>query len=456
MNNDATLSAVADENEEKSICGIFTESEIESWHDEYMKFRNRSEMFDRIATRIFRHFGIRTLDALLDSEEENEKKKAHRIRAYFGRVQALVVRKVLHTRSGEIEVPYYDTDNNASADDRINKMLDNHVAEPDFRKLEKEMCENTDYERGCEIIRKIADYYQFANPETFVNRFSLFICNAKSKALNKQPKWPVLFSLAGPYGYGKGWLRTMLISTHDKTFSTQSQKTRFNRLLGQNSNFNAVMTTRGFVYFDEKEGINSTQAERLKTLITEPTVEIERKHRDPKTMRNLTTFISTTNESIKDVMGLQQDRRLVEFEVIGKTGEIPEKTMESWLMELWRVMPCEHPDPKAIIDELLEESKAVLDSRMEEIVAGIFERESEFVNSRNRVNRASLKEVIKNKYSSVRYQSFVSWCVGCELFRTYANDNNYYLNRKVLQQIMDKLTASVDETIDSMINGEEI
>lgn len=105
------------------------------------------------------------------------------------------------------------------------------MVEPDFDKLEKEVCAKTDWNRGLEIIRELTKYYVFEEPEKFVDRFALLICNAKAKGLNKQPKWPVMFSLVGRMGTGKSWLATMLKKTYDATFYAASRKSSFRRLL---------------------------------------------------------------------------------------------------------------------------------------------------------------------------------------------------------------------------------
>lgn len=150
------------------------------------------------------------------------------------------------------------------------------------------------------------------------------------------------------------------------------------------------------------------------------------------------TFISTTNESIKDVMGAQQDRRLVEFVLKDKHGEIPEEYMEELLNELWRVMPIEHRNPDAIVGELLESSKQVLDARMDEVVATLFaEHQSSFVEGYT-INRTKLKEVMKSCFRSVRFQSVFDWCVNEGLFD--ANKNGHvYLRKKVLSRLVSRM-----------------
>lgn len=262
------------------------------------------------------------------------------------------------------------------------------------------------------------------------------ICNAKAKGLNKHPKYPVLFSLVGKMGMGKGWLATMIKSTYDAQFETTSRKSSFKKLFG--TNFNSIMMTRGFIHFDEKNGIDSSQCEELKTLITEPEVDVEMKYKESMTVKNLVTFFSTTNESIKDVMGLQQDRRLVEFVLKDKTAEIPVPTMTALLNELWEVMPCEYPHPETIVDELLEESKEILDTKMVEIVASLFRKEKAFLKNKY-VNRHDFIETVK-EFGGVRHAAVFNWCVDNGIFVKQKN-GSYYLSSKNLNKVLDEQRA---------------
>lgn len=452
----------------KSIYGVFTPDEVKELHEEYKKTISINGALRKVGTALFRHHEIRALSMLLDGNDEEKVNLSDRILSEFCAIQSFVVtknvnrQKKLHHKAGDFkrdangdpierpdksgyetykkdeveyadvveEVPYYDYQNNQHAYNELKKWLANLVVEPDFKELERQTTSNINYNRGLDIIREITKYYQFENQESFVNRFALLVCNAKSKALNKQPKWPVMFSLVGENGKGKGWFVSKLVGAYDKKFRTQSQKSSFKRLL--NSNFNSVMMTRGFIHFDEKNGMDSSQAEQLKTLITEPTVEVERKHLDTKTLPNQTTFFSTTNESIKDIMGLQQDRRLVEFVLQQKNGEIPEDKMDSLLDELWDVMPCEHPDSDGIIHELLDESKHVLDAKMDEIADELFTSYSQdFLESERLVNRSKLKQVVKSHFSSVRFNSLYDWCLKNELLDENKNGHVYRMKKNI-------------------------
>lgn len=458
------------ENEAKTLFGVFTPDDVKKLHEEYKATLSINGSLRKVGTALFRHHEIRALSLLTDGSDEKVE-LADKILSEFCALQSLIITrdvtrtKKLRHKAGDFkrdtfgnplerpdksgyetykkdeieyaevteEVPYYDYTNSSSAYNELKKWLANLVVEPDFTEMERKTTSNLNYERGLDIIREITKYYQFEHPETFVNRFALLVCNAKAKALNKQPKWPVMFSLVGENGKGKGWFAQKLMDAYDKKFRTQSRQSSFKRLL--NSNFNSVMMTRGFIHFDEKNGMDSSQAEQLKTLITEPFVEVERKHLDTKTLPNQTTFFSTTNESIRDVMGLQQDRRLVEFILQSKNGEIPSDEMDALLDELWEVMPCEHPDPDSIIRELLEESKHVLDAKMDEIVDELFTNHSqEFLDNFGHgrlVNRAKLKQLVKAHFSSVRFNSLYDWCLKNDILDENRNGHIYLMKRNL-------------------------
>ena len=457
--------------EGKELYGVFTKDEVKQLHDEFKLTLSINGALRAIGTALFRHHVVRALSVLTYDSDEKKHALADQLLSEFCALQSLVLTKTvtrtkrLRHKAGDFkrdtngnpiarpdgngyevykkdetetadvdeEVPYYDYANNPAAYAELKKWLANLVVEPDFAQLERETTSHLDYNRGLDIIRELTHYYKFEHPETFVNRFALLVCNAKAKALNKQPKWPVMFSLVGEMGKGKGWFVNKLLGAYDRKFHTQSRQSSFNRLLS--SNFNAIMMTRGFIHFDEKNGMDTSQAETLKTLITEPFVEVERKHLDTRTLPNQTTFFSTTNESIRDVMGLQQDRRLVEFTLVSREGEIPEDRMDALLDELWEVMPCEHPDPDSIIHELLDESKHVLDAKMDEIVDELFNNYSgDFVDNFGQgrlVNRSRLKQMVKSHFSSVRFNSLFDWCVKNEILD--ANRNGHvYLKKKNL------------------------
>ena len=465
--------------EENSYYGVFTPSEVAKLREDYIATGNKGDALLTIATKLFRHYGIRALSQLKNQDDDDKVRLYHKIESQFCNIQRMVVvkqvkktKRVKHKKGdykrdgngnyiqrsdgsgyetyGEDEVeetevveyvPFWDDEHSTSANNDIKKKVEDITVNPDFSEMAKKLTSNTDFERGIELIREIAKYYKFEDEDKFANRFALLICNAKSKALNRHPKWPVLFSIVGRYGQGKSWFATKIQESYDRKFQTESQKTSFKRLL--DSNFNSVMLTRGFVHFDEKNGIDSTQFEKLKTLITEPDVEVERKHRDPQKFRNFVTFISTTNESILDVVGLQEDRRILEFKLEGREGEIPEERMDAILDELWEVMPCEHPDPDAIIHERLVESKECLDSRVDEVVFELFDKyEQEFIPANRRyIQRERFKQVVKNHFPSMRFNSVLNWCMANDIICEEKKGRHLVVNRPVLVELMNRVRS---------------
>lgn len=476
------------------IYGIFTIDEVNRLHDEYKTHQNPNKSLYQIATQIFRHYNVRTLDDISDSNIASHALRDDIQTAFFN-VQSLVVtterekiERVEHkkgdfirdanndpipTDDGRdykkytkdvtdkvhkiIEVPYFDYTNNTFALKELERRLKEYEVLPDYERLRGEFLSPTtnNYERGCEIIRKLTDYYIFENPETFVERFALLICNAKAKALGYRPKYPVLFSLVGKMGVGKSWLAQMVKETHDKAFCCHSGVTSYGRLLG--GQFNSMMLTRGFLSIDEAQGLDKAQCEKLKTYITSTTVDIERKGRDVVTCDNLVTFFSTTNESVKDVMGYQPDRRIIEFNILSKSSEIPEADIKEWLEELWRVMPVTHPHAQEIKDSLLADSNMNLDVKMEEIVHDLFTEHPEIMGSKN-LNMHKFKSAIRTM-GGIPFTRVYDWCADKGIIYRMA-DGHIRVSKRTLDDFLrryanDSSTTSnaVEREIEELFNA---
>lgn len=466
--------------DEKKIYGIFTEKDLDNLRTEFLCNRNPHQTTKRILTPIFQKYGIRCLSELNPDMSLNESIIKQDIQTAFYNVQKVVMVELKDEVTDEIEhmkgdpirdehgnpkmdptnpqkfltyrkteykkkktyVPVYDS---AKCFKLIDQLMDEVLVLPDFEDMKKKLLDESklSYERGCEIIRELTNYYIFEDREKFVDRFALLICNAKAKGLGIHPKYPVMFSLVGDYNKGKGWFSTMIRRTYDSVFNTRSQKSSFQKLLG--SRFNGVMMTRGFIALDEKIGADSTGCEELKTLITEPDVEIEQKHKEVRTVQNLVTFLSTTNEKIKGIMGLQKDRRIVEFVLKDKAKEIPEELMTKLLNELWEVMPAYHPHPDKIISELLNESEKVLDTTMEQIVSDLFLKhkvsmmsrlEFDFCRKGHWIKLPYLKNCIKDlKYG--RHEAIMEWMESHNLFTKYDN-GSCRLNKAMVSEFLER------------------
>lgn len=427
------------EKTDKIIFGVFTHDEVNDLQNKYELQGDAIGSLKEIATPLFRQHHIRSYDeaseevrdairvAFLNIQQmvlctpvvryikvEHKKgemildEKGKPIPTDDGRDYKKYTKDVIENQEKKEMKPYYDTRKDRGALNDLMRKLKEIEVKPDYDVLRKKYLAEIDFKKGCDLLRKITEFYIFEEPDKFVERFALLICNAKAKALGYQPKWPVLFSLVGKMGVGKSWLAQMVKETHDKAFECRSGVTSYGRLL--DGQFNAMMMTRGFLSLDEAQGLDKTQCEKLKTYITSQKVDIERKGVDVQTCDNLVTFFSTTNESVKDVMGYQPDRRIVEFTILNKKGEIPEDDVRKWLDEIWRVMPVEHPTQQAIKDELLKDSNMVLDVKMEEIVYGLFKgREYELMDSKNRLNQFKFRKAVRD-IGGVPFSRVRDWC----------------------------------------------
>ena len=482
----------------------FTLDELKRLSNEFQIHHNAELSFNDMLTILFQRAHIRSI-ASCDSEDNKElKKKIFNLKTNFYNAQMAVVvspgmkkEKVKHkkgdvkrdengdpisdgtnadgtprwqtydkdeveTKETPVKVPTYDMEAYPGKYTFLKDIIESAVVPPDFDQLRRKTCSSIDFNRGMEIIEWLSNYYMFDNKDKFKERFSLLVCNAKARALGYDPKWPVMFSIVGYFGDGKGWLAKMLLKTYDEVFDTISAHARYDQLLGR---FNAVMLTRGMIHLDEHKGFDSDAREALKSYITEPTVSVELKGRDVKLYDNMTTLFSTTNETVLDVVGFQKDRRIIEFKLLGRKtlpngdlDEIPDDEMIAKLHELWMVMPCEHPNPRKVIDELLDESGKRLDFSMGEIVATLFNEHSSdmYRGSTNYLNVAKAKGLLKPMM--VRWKDLRSWCETQGIFRTYPS-GGIYVNRKVLQNLVENTLnpdAKADSDADLSHNVEDI
>lgn len=471
------------------ICQAFTDTELLELHKEYSKTYNAEQVMRKICTKLFRNERIRTLADLEDKDDEVLLARAMNIKSDFYSIQAQCVttfkkrRKKIKHLKGDVkkdeygnpitdgtnadgtprfvcydknenedtdileEVPYYDYRTSPNLLEKLQRFIRGIQVLPDFDLIRAKLGGVEDFERGLELIRELTKYYEFEDPEQFVRGFAFLLCNAKAKGLNEKPTYPILFNIVGwEHGLGKGWLRDMTASTYDELFECRSTLTNYHTLL--ESEFNSVMTTRGFVKLDEKNMLDQRKNDQLKSLITEPEVSVNRKHFDLKQMRNLVTFFSCTNETIKDIVGLQQDRRLFEVRLVSRPKEIPEEKLRSLLLEIWRVLPCHCPIEHEIIDEMKEESVRVLDTKMFEIVSDLFNKyQDEFVIGGKFISQRKMKEALK-KMGNIRYMSVMDWCVQNGVIRKYVN-GSCGLSKKVLTAVLES-----QKRIEGSINSE--
>lgn len=460
MNNNETIDA---------IYGVFTPEGIESLHTDYKTTLNPNVSLRKIATPLFRKHHIRTWDEASPELKED-------IQTAFFNIQSLVItttrvktKTIEHIKGDPIrdsdgtpicdgtnadgtprvktypkntlekvevktEVPYFNWIESSQSLRELEKRLRNIEVLPDYEELRKKFNTNTNFDEACDWIRKLTQYYVFESPDDFVERFALLVCNAKAKALGYQPKWPVMFSLVGKMGVGKSWLAQMLKKTHDKLFDCRSGTTSYGRLLG--SNFNSMMTTRGFLTLDEAQGLDKAQWDRFKTLITSTSIEIERKGVDVQTCDNLTTFFSTTNESVRDLLiNYQEDRRIIEFNIVRKDGEIPENDIRDWFERIWTLMPIEHPHAQDIKESLLAASNEMLDTNMSDIIYELFKNGcDEFMDGKGRLKVFQFKKAVK-ELGGISYARVRDWCSD-HMILNKQNDGRVGLSRRAVNDFM--------------------
>ena len=419
--------------------GIFTIEQVQKLKEECDIDFNPDKYLRKIYTPLFQKNGIRSLKELRDSTDKKKKDLADDIVGDFMRIQELVItkKKTYTNRKGQIEideVPYYDYRTKTGDYNTLKETLLSVVVPPDFDAIKKSMLPE-DWNKAKDLIRKITKYYIFKNPEQFVERFALLICNAKSKALGLHPKWGVMFSIFSiAHGMGKGWFRDMVAKTHDEVFQTQSTPCSYSLLLGD---FNSVLRTMGFLCIDEKYGINQGERDRLKNIITEKEVMINPKGKDAVAMNNLTTIFSCTNSSIIGVMSLQQNRRIVEFELIGKNGEMPEEELHDLLVELWKVAPCVCPVQNKVIDELVDESTTIQNANIRQIVVDLFTEYGGDILNGVFVKLNALKKYI-SQLGKIPHDDIIQWCYANDILKQQKN-GCVSLSKKALSKLQAEL-----------------
>ncbi|EPP1148897.1 primase-helicase family protein [Yersinia enterocolitica] len=75
--------------------------------------------------------------------------------------------------------------------------------------------------------------------------------------------------------------------------------------------FNSTIANKLFVFIDEAELTDSRSADRLKAIISEPTINLERKGKDPEPMPNYARFIFASNHERVIRAGMRERRYLV-------------------------------------------------------------------------------------------------------------------------------------------------
>ena len=421
--------------ENNTIFDAISAEEITAFKEQFNTYGNANQTLHAIAKHLFRKLGIRTLSQLDDGTEQG-KNSIYYVQSVFFKAQEKSIisqkmrkEKTTNFENGERvvkeinipeEIPIFNYKKSRDLQ-YLTSFLDNDEVSPDFDLIRQQMLPD-DYEEGKNLIRKITKYFVFAEPEKFNERFSLLICNAKAKALGHKPKYPVLFSLVGDMGKGKGWFRDMIAKTYDEVFMTKSQAGSFRAIL--NTQFNSIMLTRGFVTLDERNGLDANQCEQLKHIITEPKIFVNEKYKTPKSVENYVTFFSCSNESVKDVMGLQKDRRIVEFNLLGKNDEMPEQELHDLLIQLWKIMPVDCPVQDKVISELLEESEEVLNNKMSDFVYTVFEDKDLFTNGQT-IILSEFKKCIKVKDSGMSWKRVLDWCIKNKLVNDYRGHYRY-------------------------------
>lgn len=474
--------------ESTSIFG-FTNEDIALLQEEWETYHNKRAVLTKIATRIFRQYDLRYYDELLERDINDQEKKNDIMTAILN-IQSMILLRdkkktktvrhqkgdFKHNADGSIvvksngdpdtydratveetieieKVPLYPLDVQ-DTQDKLEKMVRTIMVLPDFEKLRKVYESNTDLKRALDLITELTRYWKFDDPAKFVARFALFASNVKAKALGYHPKWPVLFSMVGGMGIGKSWLAEKIALAADQLFGTKSASTTYESLTCK---FNSQMMTRGILRLDEAVGLDKSMVEMMKIYITEPTVVIEPKGLDRRTVPNEVSFLSTTNESVlASLCGNDKSRRVVEFQV-SKIDDIDEKHLMEILTEMWKAIPVKLPNEDAFKNELLIETSTLLDSTMEDVVYDIFKNHKDEVVRGQRLMKHEFKTFCTQK--KIQVAKVTAWCQSKGIL-DIKPDGHVNVLKKGLDTFLDQMDNDyaiapnkVDNDFDELLEG---
>lgn len=405
---------------DEKVTMCFSQKELDTITKNFLLYRNPVSALNGIMDIVFNKMGIRYL-AELDTSFVDEAKKTRDVIdevefvASTCIVKEVMKKKVVKHKKGdfkrdeqgnpitkkdgsgyetyqanESEVidtieykPYWDYRNSYSDESRLSKLIENYIAPFDKRRVVEKVSSSIDVEVAKSRIREILKYFKFEDEELFVESFTFFMSNLKSRTCGNEPLYPMMFSIYSKQNMGKTWFVDTLRSVVDELFETHCATSSFDKAFGR---FNGVLMTRGLITFSEAKGLTRADRDAFKKATTDNTIEIEMKGKDPRTVKNMTTFLCVANEPVlQQLTGLEMNRRIIEFNMVDRTrdenGEITKISKED-LKTIFRDILMSVPfdyDHRKVIEHLGDESKVLLNFNMEEVLSDIFRSDKDLL-----------------------------------------------------------------------------
>lgn len=282
-------------------------------------------------------------------------------------------------RKDDKEKPLFPL-NSPSAQEKFKKLIHEVVIPYDFDELREKFKNTTDAKRTKEIITKLfTDYYPISLTDDVLDRILVWFCNAKGKALGYHPHYGCVLAMVGKAGSGKSYLAEHLQSSYARLFKTPTvDSIEWASLFDK---FNSVWEIRGLIPLNEVCAVNKADREVFKNRVSAKTITINNKHKQQYTVDNWTTLFSATNDKVLPLMGLQENRRIIEVVLSDsrdKSNHISDEEAERLFDELWTVCPISYDsvygDSYNVFNKMLEDSNRGITEQLVDVAEAVFKR----------------------------------------------------------------------------------
>lgn len=337
-------------------------------------------------------------------------------------------------RSPDVIVPLFPLSSPRSQKE-LKTYVHNVVVPYRFEELRKKYSGKQDAKRARELVKVLfSKYWPIGLDDAMLDRIMVWFCNAKGKGVGMHPAYGCILAMVGSMAAGKSYLADMLAETYASCFDTQVRgSVEWGALFDQ---FNAVWETRGLLCLNEVCAASKADREVFKNRITARKITINQKHIKQYEVENWTTIFSATNDEVLPMLGLQENRRIIQVRLRDRTKAnwLGDDELRLMLTEIWEVMPFSYDEAYAkkekveidgkvvevvmdaadVFSTMLKESDRRIGEELWDIVSCVFIRKMEFLRrvggrETDIVQIASLKKVLREESGYTSWADFVGW-----------------------------------------------
>lgn len=318
-----------------------------------------------------------------------------------------------------------------SKQDKVLKHIHEVVIPYDFAELCAEYKDTEDPELAREMIKKLfTDYYPIGLTDDVLDRILVWFCNAKGKALGLHPKYGCVLAMVGRGSSGKSFLAEWLQKSYAKCFHTAIvDSIEWNSLF---DTFNTIWETRGLIPLNEVCSVGKADREVFKNRITAKQIRINQKHVKQYTVDNWTTLFSATNDEVLPILGLQENRRIIQVMLSNsrdKSNWISEDCAEEFFTKLWTVCPSSfdssYGDSYDVFNKMLEESNDIISEELIDIAVAVFKQKEGFIRCGTDLVKINfLKNVFRDVAKFTNWADFYSWLLRNGVIQRESNSSN--------------------------------